>query len=119
MNEGAIQTLLDHLFPHGVPASLRPLIHPARAGTLLNEFKLGPILPLGADRAPRLAISDEGEPTQWEHHLKRQWPHPRLSRFLGQCVCPSFWDKRFVPFSKIATMLLPWFTIRFPLRFLN
>ncbi len=49
---------------------------------LLEDFKLGPIFPVHASRASRIAVSDQGEPERWRRAVLDAFPLPKLERFL-------------------------------------
>ncbi len=67
---------------------LPELVDRALAAELIEEFKLGPIFPLGSPRAPRIALSNQGEPVRWRNAVLGAFAHPKLERFLDS-VPPS------------------------------
>lgn len=77
-----IDALLAACFPGALPPQLDRLVDRACAAELLQDFKLGPILPLGAQRPVRVALSNQGEPERWRREVLAGYPHAKLARFI-------------------------------------
>ena len=78
------QEMIEAALPGGVPARIQAMIAPTVADGLLEDFKVGPILPFGTqERSVRVAISDEGESAQWSDAVCRHWPGARTDDFLA------------------------------------
>ena len=83
MSAKAINTLLAAAFDGEVPARIASLIQPDIAGSLLEDFKVGPVLPCGLGGRPtRVAISDQGEAIAWAAAVQRAWPHVLTDEWL-------------------------------------
>jgi hypothetical protein len=61
---------------------LHTLVDRRLCSQLLEDFKLGPIFPLGATRAARIALSNQNEPERWQRAVQSAFPHAKLEKFL-------------------------------------
>ena len=78
------QEMIEAALPGGVPPRIQAMIQHDVADGLLEDFKVGPILPFGTkDRPVRVAISDQGESAQWTEAVRRHWSGARPDDFLA------------------------------------
>lgn len=79
-----VNRLLDAMFDGRVPAVVDELVDRDLAARHMDEFKLGPIFPIGpgATGPVRIAVSDQGEREHWAEAVCRMWPDPRIPNFL-------------------------------------
>ena len=79
------QEMIEAALPGGVPARIQAMIAPTVADGLLEDFKVGPILPFGTqERSVLVAISDEGESAMRESPLSG----PMLCAVTGLVLGP-------------------------------
>jgi hypothetical protein len=84
MSAAAITALVAAAFDGEVPHRIGALIDPKVAGSLLADFKVGPVLPCGeTDRRVRVAVSDQGESDRWASVVRENWSHAMAEEWLA------------------------------------
>jgi len=84
MSEAAVSALLEAAFDGDVPARISAMVDRGVAGPLIEDFKVGPVLPFGGSTRPvRVTVSDQGEPDRWADTVRATWRHPVVEEWLS------------------------------------
>lgn len=78
-----VDDILCATFGAEVPPRVHRLVDREICLRRIEDYKLGPILPIGAARGTRVAISNQDEPARFRRAVLDEFRVPGLERFLG------------------------------------
>ncbi len=82
-NAPLLERLMMATFGRIMPPQVRAVLPTDLTPRDALDFKVNPILPVGSERPPRVAISDGREPAQWARRVESTYPSPQVARFIA------------------------------------